>query len=107
MINLGLSFTSIYIFPTYSPIIPSDKSIRPPIPQSDITMVVQPCTVCPKSHTIRKYISITILTVNTSVPSDVIILIGFTLHDVIPSTANESIFFNGYFDSPANLSCLS
>ena len=34
-------------------------------------------------------------------------LIGLTLKDVIPSSANANIFFNGYFDSPANRSFLS
>lgn len=33
-----------------------------------------------------------------------IIRIGFVLKEVIPSTANESILPNGYFDSPAKRS---
>ena len=37
-------------------------------------------------------------------PNNKIIVIGFILKEVIPSKANESIFFNGYLDSPAILS---
>ena len=43
---------------------------------------------------------------NIIIPTTNINLMGFTLNDVMPSKANDSIFFNGYFDSPANLSFL-
>ena len=38
------------------------------------------------------------------IPNNKIIVIGFILKEVIPSNAKESIFFKGYFDSPASLS---
>ena len=38
---------------------------------------------------------------NMPMPSVVINLIGFIESEVMPSTANEIIFFSGYFDSPA------
>ena len=38
---------------------------------------------------------------------DKINLIGFTLNEVIPSTAKFIIFLSGYFDSPANLASRS
>ena len=44
---------------------------------------------------------------HTIAPNAEIILIGLMLNEVIPSNANESIFFNGYFDSPAKRSFLS
>ena len=90
--------------PIYSPIIPSDNRISPPIPHKDITILVQPATVLPNAQTTKKYINIIMLTENTNTPSVVIILIGFTLHDVIPSTAKDSIFLSGYLDSPAKRS---
>ncbi|WP_395970810.1 hypothetical protein [Clostridioides sp. ES-S-0054-01] len=40
-------------------------------------------------------------------PVDIIILNGFILKEVIPSNANDNIFFIVYFDSPASLSFLS
>ena len=52
-------------------------------------------------------VGIIMLTAKSNTPIADIKRIGFTLSDVIPSIANESIFFNGYFDSPAKRSCLS
>lgn len=47
------------------------------------------------------------LTKDIPVPRLKINLSGFMLNDVMPSTANETIFFSGYLDSPAKRSCLS
>ena len=41
----GLSFTSIYIFPIYSPTIPNAAKIKPPTNQIEIISEAQPGTV--------------------------------------------------------------
>ena len=46
-IYLGLSFTSMYVFPIYSPIIPKQISCIPPMKQIIAVRLAQPATVFP------------------------------------------------------------
>ena len=73
----------------------------------DITVKVHPSTVFPNRWTISEYIIIIMLMKNITIPNIKIILIGFTLNEVIPSNAKDNIFFNGYLLFPAYLSFLS
>ena len=91
----------------YSPTIPIAKICNPPRSHIEKIMLVQPATVTPHIHWIRNISSIIILISTDMSPIKVIILIGLTLRDVIPSQARASIFFNGYLLSPARRSLRS
>lgn len=92
---LGLCFTSKYIFPIYSPIIPKDKSCTPLTKQTMHVMLAHPATVLPRMAEIKAHRTPKKLIAAIIIPNPVIILKGFTERLVIPSTAKETIFFNG------------
>ena len=91
----------------YSPITPMESITAPPMAHMDTIRLDQPSTTLPVNFCTSEYMSIMMLTKNTPKPNAVIIRIGLMLSDVIPSTANASIFFRGYLLSPANRSLLS
>lgn len=74
--------------------------MMPPMNQSDTRSEVQPSMVLPSTCLIMPN---TIMTRDIKVmasPVKVINFSGAMEKDVMPSMLNESIFFNGYFDSP-------
>ena len=76
----------------------------PPRSQIEHTIAVQPDTVFPVKCEIKAYKSPITLTIDTTMPRFAMMRKGLTENDVMPSTANESIFLSGYFDSPAKRS---
>ena len=85
----------------YSPKTPVQSSCMPPISQIEYATSDSP------PPAIALIIIVSALIAIISMPSHVMNVSGFTLNDVMPSMANESIFFSGYFVSPANRSARS
>ena len=92
---LGLCFTSRYILPIYSPIIPRHISCIPPRKQRVDIKLAQPERVLPKKNPITTQIIKIKLNKDTTNPNSVINLSGLVLKLVIPSTAKANIFESG------------
>ncbi|WP_413927267.1 ThiS-like ubiquitin domain-containing protein [Clostridioides sp. ES-S-0077-01] len=71
------------------------------------TIIIHISTCFFRKYCTSKYTNIIKLAKKIKIPVDIIILNGFILKEVIPSNANDNIFFIVYFDSPASLSFLS
>lgn len=104
---LGRRFTSVYILPIYTPVMPTPVVMIPPINQRETSMEVHPCIVLPwKCSTKAKIIIMMAINVMVN-PMKVMKRKGATEKEVIPSMLKLSIFVNGYFDSPASRAFLS
>ena len=73
----------------------------------DATMAVQPATVTPHRCEMSAYRRPKMLRTEMRMPRLEMSYKGFTLNDVMPSSAKEIIFFKGYLDSPAKRSARS
>ena len=81
--------------------IPTPVVITPPMNHIDTISEVQPSIVLPIKCSYRPYIMVSNdISVIVS-PANVMNLSGAVENDVMPSIENESIYFRGYFDSPA------
>jgi len=67
---------------------PMEKRINPPIPQREQAILAQPPIVWPEKYLTKKYTIIAILAAKSEIPRKVIMRIGFTENDVMPSRAN-------------------
>ena len=87
---------------------PVQSSCTPPRKYMGTTVDVQPGTAeSVNSRTQSAHAATKKLPNEISKPNPVMARNGAAENEVIPCQANASIFFNGYFDSPANLSALS
>ena len=79
----------------------------PSASQTDTSTQIHPATGIPQQRQISAARSPNPDKNPTPIPTPVIRDSGLVLNEVIPSQAKESIFFNGYLDSPANRSLRS
>ena len=98
---LGLDFTSIYIFPIYSPITPIPINMEPPINQREIMREAHPCTVLWLSNATRTQTEKTSAIKTKAMPTIINIRTGLIEKLVIPSIAKFNIRRIGYLLSPA------